>query len=269
MKSVDNAETVPLNNPGDNLEPGESFLKRNKLYIIIGVSILLVAIIIVVLCVCLTGNPDDEEDIPKEEPIIIKNNINLEVYSDRDGKEISFLSEEFKVVQTLKSEENQVLLIDGKKYPFSKSMKLEKGKHNVTIILGENINTCQNMFKNCRDIQSIYFNVSNNCTNMDYMFSGCSSLISINTENLETTEVTSMNSIFNGCCSLKTLNLEYFNTSKVVNMENMFCNCNALGNIDLTNFDTSSVTNMKAMFSGCKGLKILDLQILIQVKLEI
>lgn len=49
----------------------------------------------------------------------------------------------------------------------------------------------------------------------------------------------------------------------------MLCDCNALGNIDLTNFDTISVTNMKAMLSGCKGLKILDLQILIQVKLEI
>ena len=64
-----------------------------------------------------------------------------------------------------------------------------------------------------------------------------------------------MNYMFLRCTSLITLDLSNFNTSKVTNMSNMFYNCISLTSLDLSNFDTSKVTNMDYMFSSCTSLK--------------
>ena len=177
-------------------------------------------------------------------------NINLDVYSDYDDKEISFLSEEYDItkINLSISEGEKIIYIDGNKSSFDKSIKLKKGYHNVTFILEGKIHSCQNMFKNCRDIQTIYFNISNECNNMEFMFSGCSSLISVNTENLNTSEVISMNNMFSGCKSLKSLDLYNFDTSKVTNMIYMFYN-STFESINLSHFNTSLVTDMFGMFS--------------------
>ena len=55
------------------------------------------------------------------------------------------------------------------------------------------------MFKNCKDIKSIFFNVTNECDSMDNMFSGCNSIENINLSNFNTNFSTSMKSMFNEC----------------------------------------------------------------------
>ena len=268
MKPVDESGRTIPSNATKSADQDLSFLKKRKLYLIIGISVLLIIILVVVLCVTLTGNSDkgkkpidDKSDTIPEEPLEIKNNVKLEVYSDNDEKEISFLSEEYDVnEQGLRNlKENSIMYIDGKNYSFKKSMKLQKGNHTIDIIFEEKINHCQNMFKNCRDIKNIYINVSNECDNMDYMFSGCSSLVSVNTENINTSEVTSMNNLFSGCSSLEDLNLDNFDTGKVTNMEEMFKDWYSITNFNLNAFNTGSVLNMQGMFSGCKSAKNFDL----------
>ena len=92
-----------------------------------------------------------------------------------------------------------------------------------------------------------------------YMFSYCSSLTSLNLSNFDTSIVTNMNGMFYGCSLLTSLNLSNFNTSKVTGMSNMFSYCSSLTSLNLSNFNTSIVTNMIGMFYGCSSLTSLNL----------
>ena len=96
-------------------------------------------------------------------------------------------------------------------------------------------------------------------TNMARMFSGGTSLTTMDASNLNTSNVTKMWDMFNNCKSLTTLNVSGWNTSKVESMSNMFYCCSSLTTLDLSHFDTSNVTDMIEMFYGCTNLTSLDL----------
>ena len=94
---------------------------------------------------------------------------------------------------------------------------------------------------------------------LSYMFSGCSSLTTLNLSNFNTQSVTNMSYMFSGCSSLTTLDLSNFNTQKVTNMSYMFYNCSSLTDLNLSSFKTQKVTNMTSMFNGCSKLKSVTL----------
>ena len=94
---------------------------------------------------------------------------------------------------------------------------------------------------------------------MGYMFSDCSSLMSVDLSGFDTSQVTFMVRMFGECSALTSINLSDFDTSKVTNMSSAFQGCSSLTNLDLSDFDTSQVTNMRGMFSMCSGLAFLDL----------
>ena len=126
LKSLEADEERPLE--GDLLpDEHQSFLKKHKMYIIIGSIILLIILIVVLLVVLLkdSDNPKKEEQKDKKDDNYKA--IKLEVFSDTDDKEILFLSEEFNLTQLniRNLEENKNIKIDGKEYPFTKSMKLK------------------------------------------------------------------------------------------------------------------------------------------------
>ena len=103
--------------------------------------------------------------------------------------------------------------------------------------------------------KKIYY-ISEDLTNMSYMFDDCSKLKEINLASFDTTKVTNMAFMFWGCFGLEQINLTSFDTSNVTNMSGMFCGCLGLKEINLPDsFDTSQVTNMSYMFSSCSGLK--------------
>ena len=68
-----------------------------------------------------------------------------------------------------------------------------------------------------------------------------------------------MNYMFSGCRSIESIDLSYFETPSLINLEEMFYDCKSVKSIDLSNFKTSLVTNMDNMFSGCSSLKYLDI----------
>ncbi len=100
---------------------------------------------------------------------------------------------------------------------------------------------------------------TSNVTNMDYMFSACNDLTSLDLSSFDTSNVTSMREMFAACYNLTSLDLSSFNTSNVTNMDYMFSACNDLTSLDLSSFDTSNVTNMSYMFNYCNSLSNLNL----------
>ena len=95
------------------------------------------------------------------------------------------------------------------------------------------------------------------------MFSGCSSLTSLDLSYFNTPEVTDIVGMFYGCTSLLSLDLSNFNTLLVSDMRNMFSGCSFLTSLDLSNFNTSLVSSMDNILYGCSSLKSLDISNLI------
>ena len=94
---------------------------------------------------------------------------------------------------------------------------------------------------------------------MGGMFSGCSSLTSLDVNGFKTENVRYMNSMFQGCSSLTNLDVSGFKTDNVEDMGNMFYNCSSLKSLDVSGLNTSNVTDMGGMFCYCSSLKNLDL----------
>ena len=113
---------------------------------------------------------------------------------------------------------------------------------------------CSNLttFNNMKNLKTV------NVDDMTYMFSGCSSLTSLNLSYFDTRNVRFMPYMFHQCSALTSLDVTSFDTSKVTNMRGMFYGCTGLSNLDLSNFDTGRVTFMDSMFLGCSGLTSID-----------
>ena len=142
------------------------------------------------------------------------------------------------------------------------------GMSNLTTITGmkEYLNTSEvtnmnNMFSGCSSLTSL--DVSGfNTSNVEYMasmFYGCSNLKNLDLSSFNTSQVQFMNYMFSYCRKLQSVNLSSFNTSNVVEMSGMFIECNKLASVDLSSFNTSNVTNMHNMFLYCSNLTSLDI----------
>ncbi len=138
---------------------------------------------------------------------------------------------------------------------------------NLTTITGiENLKTdyltnMRRMFSGCTSLTSLNLSSfeTDNVTNMEWMFNSCSSLTSLDLSSFKTDMVTDMSYMFSGCSSLTSLDLSSFKTDKVTNMHNMFSDCTSLKTLDVSGFKTSYVKDMGWMFSGCSSLTSLDL----------
>ena len=160
-----------------------------------------------------------------------------------------------------------------------------KKNEKIKIIMDYHITSFDNLFSECKSIESINFkkfsnsnnmrfmfyrckslkelNLSNfntdNVTDMSYMFRECSLLQKINLSNFNTSKVTNMHSMFYGCISLKELNPSNFMTNNLEDIGYMFFGCSLLNELNLSNFNTNKVINMESMFEGCSSLNELDL----------
>lgn len=136
----------------------------------------------------------------------------------------------------------------------------------LTIIEGleylntEKVTNMTGMFSGCTSLTSLDVSKfdTQNVTSMWAMFNTCSSLTSIDVSKFNTEKVTNMRGMFGGCSNLTSLNVSNFNTENVTDMLSMFYGCNSLTSLDLSNFRTQNVTNMSGMFYGCIGLTSLD-----------
>ena len=144
----------------------------------------------------------------------------------------------------------------------SDKLNLEKeGENIITMEWDSNPKSTVGMFKSCSSIISIDLSNfdSSSITSMNNMFADCKSLVSINFSNFNTNKVKTMSNIFKNCFSLISLDLTSFTTDKANTMENMFNGCYSLQYLDISSFVTSSVANMNSMFKSCNSLLSLDL----------
>ncbi len=96
-------------------------------------------------------------------------------------------------------------------------------------------------------------------TSMYGMFSGLTSLQSVNISNLDTSEFESFSGMFDGCTSLTSVDISTIDTGSVTNMSGMFRGCSALTTVRIKGADLSGVQDMSYMFQGCTALRTLDL----------
>ena len=86
-------------------------------------------------------------------------------------------------------------------------------------------------------------------------FYGMSSLSQIEgMEYLNTSKVTNMEGMFSICSSLQTIDLSHFDTSSVTNMDYMFSDCSEIQKIDLYSFNTQALNTARNMFKGCDNI---------------
>ena len=121
--------------------------------------------------------------------------------------------------------------------------------------------SAENMFRFCSSLKSVNLNNidTSECKNFKCTFKDCINLTSLDLSKFNTSKITNMLNMFSGCNKLTSLNVSNFDTSQVTDMESMFNECNSLTSLDVSNFNTSQVTDMKNMFSNCASLTSLDL----------
>ena len=125
----------------------------------------------------------------------------------------------------------------------------------------EEVTDMNSMFNGCSGLGSLDLSTFNTekVTSMFYMFNGCTALQKLDLSSFNTKKVTEMNYMFQNCTALESLNISKFNTKSVTDMSHMFEDCKVLKELNVLNFNTENVKSMSCMFSGCEALESLDL----------
>lgn len=112
------------------------------------------------------------------------------------------------------------------------------------------------MFEGCSSLEQLeYTRFDINAEEIQSFFSGCSTLKSINVDNVVKSQTRNIQGFFSGCSSLERLDLSGWKTSSVIYMSGLFSDCSKLEDLDLSSFETYNVTSMSGLFRGCKNLK--------------
>ena len=185
-----------------------------------------------------------------------KGNLNYIIsnYSIKQNSNETIINKESKI-----REEFYEIYLNKKKIKFE--YEFDKEENRILLLFHKLLISTKNMFSGCSSLTSLNlsnFN-TNNVKDMSCMFNECSSLISLNLHNFNTNNVKDMSYMFSWCSSLTSLNLENFNTNNVNNMSFMFFCCSSLTSLNLSYFNTNNVEDMSCMFCGCSSLTSLNL----------
>lgn len=117
------------------------------------------------------------------------------------------------------------------------------------------------MFSSCTSLPGVRLQAnSGDLINMQYMFSGCSSLTEVDLTRLANIHnVKKMNNLFDSCDKLRSVNMSRLDASKVEDMNCMFAWCEQLESVNMTGFRTRDVQDLSNMFFLCRNLDGLDL----------
>ena len=140
----------------------------------------------------------------------------------------------------------------------------ENARTNITTVVFDD------SFANCTELTSTAFwfygcdhlteivGISNlktdNVTNMEWMFRGCSGLTILDVSGFKTENVFDFGLMFMDCSSLTSLDISNFKTDNMLYMNYMFYDCSGLTTLDMSNFKTDKVTAIDHMFYNCSGL---------------
>ena len=118
------------------------------------------------------------------------------------------------------------------------------------------INSMSHLFDNCSNLQTITLpKVGNNLTDVSFLFSDCKNLTGIHLlEDFNPVNVTNAKGVFSGCSSLSSINLNNFIGNKIKNIDNMFAECSNLTTINAPKFAPMEVETFEHIFLGNSNL---------------
>ena len=123
---------------------------------------------------------------------------------------------------------------------------------------------CSQMFENLPHVAGVSFDsytITDNVTDMRYMFANNTTLTVNGFWALHTTHVTTMAHMFENNTAQTQFDLSSFDTRSLTGdgMEGMFNGCTGAASIDLSHFTTSGVNSMKDLFKDCWVLHTIKL----------
>lgn len=101
---------------------------------------------------------------------------------------------------------------------------------------------------------------TSNVTSFSWTFGRMKKLIEINAEVLDVSSATRLDQMFNGDSNLKHLEISNWNTSNITNLAWFSNNCYSLDGLDVSKWDVRKVTNIQGMFWSSGAVKITGLQ---------
>jgi len=100
--------------------------------------------------------------------------------------------------------------------------------------------------------------VGSGAINTNSWFTGYENLVSVDTDEWNTENVTDMGYMFSGCKALKDIDASHWDMRKVTDIQAMFYDCTSLTELDLSNWEFENLENMPVVFTGCTGLVSLN-----------
>ena len=194
-----------------------------------------------------TNKPSDNNDKKNNTGIFLKYPI----------KEIFIRNIKNEILIQYKINKEKKVRIFGSKF-------VENNKNNCVIILNDNKELelrefleNENIIVNKNNILEIKLKEKEKIIDASYMFNSCSNIYNIS--NWDTISITNMNNMFSGCSSLKYLpDISNWNTENVTDMSYMFSKCSLLISLpDISKWNIYSADKMHHMFSYCSSLKSL------------
>ena len=180
---------------------------------------------------------------------------------DQTARTLTFMYDETRT--TLNVEDGEYALNSGT----DKTTWEMKGGYVNTVIFDESFRKARPTscymwfmtFYNLQSIEGMENFVTDEVTNMENMFKGCSKLTAIDLSHFNTSEVTTMKNMFHSCTGLTALDVSHFDTSKVTDFSGMFQRCRGLSEINVSNFYTRNATTLSHLFMECDKIQKLDL----------
>ena len=190
------------------------FWKKTLLFLSLGVLLILILIIIIVVISSKSENKEDSIDESK-----VTGDIKCEY-------DISSTSESTQILGNDYNKTKLDIVVDNKTFGFLREIKFpQTGIHTIRFVFYE------------KEI------------NLNYMFKGVKSLISVEMNSTKNLEINSMISTFEECENLEKFNISGYNTSKVKSIHKLFYGVKNLNYMDFDLFSENIIEDMSYLFA--------------------
>ena len=192
--------------------------------------------------------------------IIPKDEITLIYNVEKSTEEIKILNEVF----VNNNKDRCKIIYEDDEYELKETFKTnQKDRLEIKLKVNSDISNLESMFKGCKSLISLpdisKLNTAN-VINISSMFYGCISLIFLSDiSKWNTNKVKNMSNLFYRCSKFITLpDISIWNTSNVNDMSGIFYRCSSLKSLpDISKWDTKNVSDINRIFYGCSSLKLI------------
>ena len=191
-------------------------------------------------------------------------NITNKIMIDKQNKyEKSFLKNngDIYIIYDVKEEDidkDHYVSVFGRNFEKNGIDFVKENKDKIRILINNEEKTLEYKYELKKGYNKIIIKLnSDEIDSLEYMFSGCTSLKSIEgLKYLDTKNIKNFSFMFSGCKSLSDIKaLEYWNVANGNNFKNMFWGCRSLFDIKaLESWDISNGNNFSTMFCDCQSL---------------